>query len=112
MRRQTVPVIQMGRSPEGMAKTNPLTILYDGKTGRFVLYDYWSRTRTWWGHRFGHIQERIPAAVYGMCPDFPSAQSLGLKVNDAQTSPNYHDLVKQEPGRRVRRPDLVMAPER
>ena len=59
--------------------------------------------------RKGHLQNGIPAAVYTACPDFPSAESLGTFVNQNQTSWNYFELVQQDPGDRVRRPDLVTA---
>ena len=57
----------------------------------------------------GHLQNGIPAAVYTACPDFPSAESLGTFVNQNQTSWNYFELVQQDPGDRVRRPDLLTA---
>lgn len=61
-----------------------------------------------WKHiETGHIQSDIPAAVYTMCPDFPSAESLGTTVNTKQTSTNYRAMVAQDSGQRVLRPDLV-----
>lgn len=57
--------------------------------------------------RKGHLQSDIPAAVYTACPEFPSAESLGTVVNPNQTSWNYFDLVQQDAGDRVIRPDLV-----
>jgi hypothetical protein len=63
----------------------------------------------WWLVRTGHIQKSLPAAVYTLCPDFPSAASLGAKVNKRQTSTNYFELIKQDPGDRVKRPDLITA---
>ncbi|MBD1204831.1 MAG: hypothetical protein H9533_11930 [Rhodobacteraceae bacterium] len=78
---------------------------YDGSTGDLdafaVIRGRWKPTAT------GHIQSDIPAAVYTMCPDFPSAESLGTRVNTKQTSTNYRAMVAQDPGARVLRPDLV-----
>ncbi len=78
---------------------------YDGTTGAF---DHHASIRGRWKHiSTGHIQSDIPAAVYAMCPDFPSAESLGTRVNTKQTSTNYRAMVAQDPGKRVLRPDLV-----
>lgn len=78
---------------------------YDGATGAF---DHHASIRGRWKHiSTGHIQSDIPAAVYSMCPDFPSAESLGTRVNTKQTSTNYRAMVAQDPGKRVLRPDLV-----
>lgn len=78
---------------------------YDGATG---AYDIFGSIRGKWRHVLtGHIQSDIPAAVYSMCPDFPSAESLGTRVNTKQTSTNYRAMVAQDPGKRVLRPDLV-----
>ena len=78
---------------------------YDGVTGAF---DHHASIRGRWRHiSTGHIQSDIPAAVYTMCPDFPSAESLGTTVNTKQTSTNYRAMVAQDSGQRVLRPDLV-----
>ena len=78
---------------------------YDGLSG---TYDHHASIRGRWRHiSTGHIQSDIPAAVYTMCPDFPSAESLGTTVNTKQTSTNYRAMVAQDPGQRVLRPDLV-----
>jgi len=78
---------------------------YEGATGAF---DHHASIRGRWKHiSTGHIQSDIPAAVYSMCPDFPSAESLGTRVNTKQTSTNYRAMVAQDPGKRVLRPDLV-----
>lgn len=78
---------------------------YDGASG---AYDHHASIRGRWRHiSTGHIQSDIPAAVYSMCPDFPSAESLGTTVNTKQTSTNYRAMVAQDPGQRVLRPDLV-----
>ena len=78
---------------------------YDAKNGS---YEHFASIRGKWRHiSTGHIQSDIPAAVYTMCPDFPSAESLGTRVNTKQTSTNYRAMVAQDPGERVLRPDLV-----
>ena len=77
---------------------------YDAGTGDLDVYASGGR---WKLHSTGHIQSDIPAAVYNMCPDFPSAESLGTRVNTKQTSTNYRAMVAQDPGKRVLRPDLV-----
>ena len=45
--------------------------------------------------------------MYTLCPDFPPAEELGLEINHTQTALTYPELVAQDPGRRVRRPDLI-----
>ena len=55
----------------------------------------------------GHIQKRLPASVYKLCPGFPSASSLGVGINKRQTSTSYRRLVAQDAGQRIKRPDLV-----
>ncbi|MCZ8056646.1 MAG: hypothetical protein O9329_18270 [Microcystis sp. LE19-12.2C] len=79
--------------------------IYDANTGGI---DGHGSINGRWRHVItGHIQSDIPAAVYTMCPDFPSAESLGTRVNTKQTSTNYRAMVAQDPGKRVLRPDLV-----
>ena len=89
------------------------TYLYDPVTGEAASF-FRGRERTepsrWahlWGLQVVHVQERLPRATYRMCPNFPSPETLGLEVNEAQTARFYDDLVAQDPGRRVLRPDLV-----
>jgi hypothetical protein len=90
-------------------------VAVDGTGYSLVKYDALSGTANFfgsirgkWRHGMtGHIQSDIPAAVYSMCPDFPSAESLGTRVNTKQTSTNYRAMVAQDPGKRVLRPDLV-----
>ena len=77
---------------------------YDAAAGKLDVYASGGR---WKLHSTGHIQSDIPAAIYTMCPDFPSAESLGTTVNTKQTSTNYRAMVAQDPGQRVLRPDLV-----
>ncbi len=89
------------------------TYLYDPGSGEVALFlrnrertgD--RRTNRRWGLWVGHVQERLPRAAYKMCPNFPSPDRLGLEVNEVQTARFYDDLLAQDPGRRVRRPDLV-----
>ena len=76
---------------------------YNSKTGD--LTNFWFYKHKWWEAGTGHLQERLPAVVYELCPDFPSAKSLGAEINHKQTAKFYHDLVKQDPGRRVLKPE-------
>ncbi len=80
---------------------------YKAETGQLAVIGVFGR---YWGDvRKGHLQAGIPAAVYAVCPEFPSAESLGTFVNEKQTSWNYFELVEQDPGQRIHRPDLVTA---
>ncbi|MDE0694950.1 MAG: hypothetical protein OXH76_03845 [Boseongicola sp.] len=89
---------------EGVA----LSVLHDGETGEAVWHEFRRGTFEDWKSRFlGHMQERLPAATWALCPDFPSAEELGVDVNHAQTAVEYDALVAQDPGRRIRRADLV-----
>ena len=82
-----------------------LTPNYNPANGDIVWY------RPWQGHfedhNIGHLQARIPAAVYDLCPDFPSPEELGMEVNTAQTADRYDALMAQHTDRRILRPDLV-----
>ena len=80
---------------------------YDPANGEIVWY--WSPNKGEWfnANYAGHLQERLPAAVYDLCPEFPSPEELGVEVNPAQTATLYDALLAQDPGRRVLRPDLV-----
>ena len=80
---------------------------YDSKTG--ALTDYYYKRPYWWEMHTGHLQERIPAAVYDLCPDFPSAKSLGVGINSKQTAQFYYELLAQDPGRRVLKPEYETA---
>jgi hypothetical protein len=82
-----------------------LAILYQATSGKIAGVGGFGRTSE--DVRKGHLQNGIPAAVYTACPDFPSAESLGTFVNHNQTSWNYFELVEQDAGDRVIRPDLV-----
>ena len=79
--------------------------LYDAATGDAVWYGIWrGRWRAW---DIGHHQESLPAIVWTLCPDFPSASELGVGVNQLQTAVTYDALLVQDRGRRILRPDLV-----
>ena len=79
--------------------------LYDAATGDAVWYGLWrGRWRAW---DIGHHQERLPAIIWTLCPDFPSASELGVGVNQLQTAVTYDALLAQDRGRRILRPDLV-----
>ncbi|ARU03122.1 hypothetical protein [Yoonia vestfoldensis] len=80
-------------------------VQYDGSLGRIANIGYESPFMR--DISKGHLQNGIPAAVYTACPEFPSAESLGTFVNHNQTSWNYFELVEQDAGDRVIRPDLV-----
>ena len=81
---------------------------YNGKTGTLTELNFYAKYgNKWWDRRVGHLQEGIPAFVYDVCPDFPSAKSLGTFVNTKQTTTAYYELLAQDPGKRVLRPDLV-----
>ena len=107
------PVVRWQSRTGGVAE-GPLSLLHDGETGEVVWH---SNPRGFnlggglaWVHRVsGHLQERLPAVTWKLCPDFPSAEALGVGVNPAQTATDDTRLVAQDPGRRIRRPDLVSA---
>lgn len=82
-----------------------LSQLYDAATGEIIFYGPWKRR--WWDWNIGHLQARLPAATWTICPDFPSAKELGMEINHKQTAITYDGLMAQDPGRRIRRPDLV-----
>ncbi|WP_299082909.1 hypothetical protein [uncultured Ruegeria sp.] len=78
---------------------------YNGSTGEMATY-LMERPR-WAEAHYGHLQARIPAVTWEICPDFPSAESLGAEVNARQTSRYYNELLKQDPGARILRPHYV-----
>ncbi|WP_299083326.1 hypothetical protein [uncultured Ruegeria sp.] len=78
---------------------------YNGQTGE--LTTYLAGKRRWWENDVGHLQARLPAVTWEICPDFPSAESLGAKVNTKQTSRFYKELLSQDPGQRILRPQYV-----
>ncbi len=78
---------------------------YNGVTGDLDTF-YQEGTRWLEGHG-GHLQARIPAVTWEICPDFPSAESLGAEVNTRQTSRYYNELLAQDPGERILRPQYV-----
>ena len=81
--------------------------LYDESTGQIVWYTYSRKVKKWFTWDPGHLQERLPAAVYTLCPDFPSPKELGARVNKKQTAVTYDKLLEQDRGQRVLRPDLI-----
>ena len=91
-----------------------LSPLYDGATGEIVWYTFhmdrwwdWFHMDRWWDWNRGHLQARLPAVTWDLCPGFPSAAELGVEVNAAQTATTYDALLAQDPGTRILRPDLV-----
>ena len=79
---------------------------HDAVAGLTVLFMR-DITGAWYPRETGHLQERLPTAVYTLCPDFPAADTFGLEINEAQTAHTYPELVAQDPGQRVLRPDLI-----
>jgi hypothetical protein len=79
--------------------------IYNGKNGGFQTFIF--HKRRWWENETGHLQKNIPAVTYELCPDFPKASKLGFGVNKNQTAKLYSELIKQHPGVRILRPDLV-----
>ena len=79
--------------------------VYNGRTGGLKWYSGYRKR--WVDVRHGHLQKRLPRAVWTACPTFPSAKSLGIGINEKQTAITYFDLVKQDRGQRILRPDLV-----
>ena len=71
------------------------------------MYARAGRNKTWVTWNVGHLQERLPRAVWTLCPDFPSAEELGVGVNEKQTAITYDRLIAQDPGKRILRPDLI-----
>ena len=96
------PLVQTGADKNGKGRNSPL---YDGETGQIIWYSLYHGR--WWDWDTGHLQARVPAAVYTLCPDFPSPEELGVGLNAKQTATNYPALLAQDPGRRILRPDLV-----
>ena len=90
-------------------KHSGLSPLYDGATGQTIWYGHFKRPGPdpWIDWNIGHLQERLPRAVYTLCPDFPPAEELGVGINEKQTAITYDALIAQDPGRRILRPDLI-----
>ena len=98
------PMLNVAIEKDFNPKRPGISPLYDGTTGQIV----WYRLRkTWHTWNLGHVQERLPRAVYTLCPEFPSPEELGVGVNEAQTAITYDKLLQQDPGRRILRPDLI-----
>ena len=93
------PLIQIARKGKDTGRE---LIRYDASTG--AMTNYWYQKLRWWEMRTGHLQAALPAVTWDICPDFPSAKSLGAQVNKKQTAKFYLDLVRQDPGKRVRKP--------
>lgn len=85
-------------------KKSFFTIRYE-PDGALTYYIY--SKRFWRKGSFGHLQKRLPAALWTACKDFPSAESLGAKINDRQISTNYMELLTQDPGNRIKQPKLI-----
>lgn len=99
-----IPVVVQVAEPDTAPTFS--AVHHDAVTGVTVLFMR-DLTGSWYPRETGHLQDRLPAAVYELCPDFPPAEDLGLDINTAQTGLTYPELVAQDPGRRVLRPDLV-----
>ena len=108
--RPVVMATRTGAAPvlhayDGAGKDGYRSVIYDGTTGEAMTFMLWRGY--WWEMDEGHLQTRLPAAVWTACPDFPTAAELGMEVNRAQTALRYPELLAQDPGRRILRPDLV-----
>lgn len=99
------PYVEYSLSPNFSEIYGDRNIQYNSTTGglAYLLAD----NGKWWDMDKGHIQHGIPAAVYEICPGFPSAQSLGVPLIQDQTATNYFELLEQNSGNRIIRPDLV-----
>ena len=98
--RTQLPVVQFYKNGQ---KKGVEHISYDASTG--ALTNYWYQNLRLWEMRTGHLQTELPAVTWELCPDFPSAKSLGARVNKKQTAKYYLDLIKQDPGKRVLKPE-------
>ncbi len=84
------------------------TYRYDAETGALADLKYYkNHGRKFWEYLVGHLQKGIPVVLYESCPDFPTGKTLGTFINKKQTSKLYHELIKQDPGQRILRPDLI-----
>lgn len=99
------PLLALSRTGDWENPTGYQNLQYNGETGAFARMVIWRGD--WWEMSKGHLQHGIPAAVYDICPDFPSADSLGVPLIQDQTATNYFELLEQNPGNRIIRPDLV-----
>ena len=80
---------------------------YDSKTGGLTIYIY--DKRKWWEMDTGHLQKALPAMTWELCPEFPSAETLGAQVNEKQTSKYYSELIKKTQGGALK--SLLMRPK-
>jgi len=99
-RKETYPLLKFGD-----IKGSGYRAVIHSPNGSTGLYMHWKGY--WWESELGHLQARLPAATWTACPDFPSAASLGAKVNQKQISTNYMELLTQDKGKRIKRPDLI-----
>ena len=102
-RRSLFPLLDTATAIKGIGNSP----LYNGNTGQIIWYGYYQKKKRWITWNPGHLQERLPAVVYTLCPEFPSPEELGVKVNSKQTAVTYDKLLEQDLGRRVLRPDLI-----
>ncbi|MEJ5220024.1 hypothetical protein WG622_17345 [Cognatishimia sp. D5M38] len=79
--------------------------VYDASNGGFKLFIF--HKRRWWENHTGRLQRSIPAVTYELCPNFPKASKLGMKINKAQTAKLYTEMMAQHPGVRILRSDLI-----
>ena len=93
-------IMYINESEEAETSYNALD--YDSTTGGITMYAFYKRK--WWEMSDGHLQKALPAVTWEACPEFPSAATLGAKVNEKQTSIYYSELIKQDPGRRIKVP--------
>ena len=98
--RTKYPVLQINKAGKNEGFQH---ISYDASTGSLTNYVY--QNLRLWEMRTGHLQSELPAVTWELCHDFPSAKSLGARVNKKQTAKYYLDLIKQDPGTRVMKPE-------
>lgn len=99
--------IPISIAKSSLGKTYSTGFRYTPQNGTLKSYYFNTRKNKWTTSRVGHLQKRIPAVVYKLCPKFPIAESLGAEINHKQTSDNYFELLKQDQGERIKRPELV-----
>ncbi|MDE3238908.1 MAG: hypothetical protein KGN33_08100 [Paracoccaceae bacterium] len=97
---------------QGFSAVGYALVRYDGHSGGLTFYYGDHSIGQMVRGETGRLQKEIPGVVYRLCHDFPSAKSLGAKVDWDQNSYIYNKILKQG-GTPVVRPDLVTAhPER
>ncbi|MDE3238907.1 MAG: hypothetical protein KGN33_08095 [Paracoccaceae bacterium] len=101
------PVLKFISPPKNLkTRISFSTVRYDPKTAGMAEYAFVDG-RLLRGDT-GRIQKELPAVTWKVCPDFPSAASLGATVDPRQTATTY-DAVIAQGGTPIRRPDLVTA---